>query len=143
MGNVRFYESAGGFSKYLFYQVGEAITDSKGLTGKIVTEYESVKKLHSSLPNISNTSKVYFKLDDKDKSVEQARVYIRRHAAYDFDWGHTHGSFRKGTVHVHEWHKGEEGKWQRSAEPRLMTPYEIACFGEIIHLANPKAKLLP
>ncbi|MGN0029490.1 MAG: hypothetical protein ACI35Q_07190 [Marinilabiliaceae bacterium] len=143
MGNSREYTKSGGFSQYLYHQVGETITASNGVQGKIVTEYKEVKKFHSSLPSFSNTSKVYFKLDDLEKNVEQARVYVNRRAALDFDWGHTHGSYRKGIVHVHEWHKTKEGEWQRDSEPRLMASYEIYRYGEIIHLANPEARLLP
>ena len=143
MGNSREYIKSGGFSQYLYYQVGETITACNGVQGKIVTEYKDVKKFHSSLPSFSNSSKIYFKLDDEDKSVEQARVYVDRRAALDFDWGHTHGSYLKGVVHVHEWHKTKEGKWLRDSEPRPMTSYEIYRYGEIIHLANPEARLLP
>lgn len=143
MGNSREYIKSGGFSQYLYHQVGEAITASNGVQGKIVTEYKDVKEFHSSLPSFSNTSKVYLKLDDLEKNVEQARVYVNRRAALDFDWGHTHGSYRKGVVHVHEWHKTKDGKWQRDREPRPMTSYEVYRYGEIIHLANPEARLLP
>lgn len=143
MGNSREYIKSGGFSQYLYYQVGQTITASNGVQGKIVAEYGDENGFHSSLPKFSNSSEVYFKMDDKDAIVEQARVYVDRRVALDFDWNHTHGSYRKGVVHVHEWHKTKDGKWQRDSEPRPMTSYEVYRFGEIIHLANPEARLLP
>lgn len=110
MGNSREYIKSGGFSQYLYYQVGQAIRASNGVQGKVVAEYGDENGFHSSLPKFSNTSEVYFKMDDKDPIVEQARIYVNRRVALDFDWGHTHGSYRKGIVHVHEWHKTKDGK---------------------------------
>lgn len=40
MGNSREYTKSGGFSQYLYHQVGETITASNGVQGKIVTEYK-------------------------------------------------------------------------------------------------------
>ena len=120
MGNSREYIKSGGFSQYLYYQVGETITASNGVQGEIVSEYRDFRQFHSSLPKFSNNSKVYFKLDDEEKTAEQARVYVNRRAALDFDWGHAHRQFLDGVVHVHEWHASEDGKWKRDDEPRLM-----------------------
>jgi len=130
----------------LYYQVGDTITAENGVQGKIIDEYtiNSKMKFHSSLPIYSNTSEVYFKKSDKGKHlVEQARVYIGRKAALDFDWGHTHGGHAKGVVHVHVWHQDSKGNWVRSSNPRYMNNSEIARYGDLIKKANPNARLRP
>lgn len=143
MGNGREYLPSGGFSQYLYHQVGETITASNGVQGKVVTEYSDNEKYHSSLPQYSNTSEVYFKNDDVTHTVEQARVYKDRKVAFDLDWGHQHKEFPKGVVHVHEWRLDRNGNWTRTGKVRYMNNEEMARYGELLRLANPNVKFRP
>jgi len=146
MGNFKYYIETGGFTPFLYYQVGDTITAANGVQGKVVdkiSDYDT-KDYHDSLPIYSNTSEVYFKKSDKGGHlVEQARVYIDRKAALDFDWGHAHGEHSEGVVHVHVWHQDSKGNWVRSSNPRYMNNSEIARYGNLIKKANPKARLRP
>lgn len=143
MGDLRYYIESGGFTQYLYRQVGTTITASNGVSGKIVTEYSDGDRYHSSLPAYSNTSEVYFKLSDETSKVEQARVYINRRVAFDFDWNHQHQNFQRGVVHVHEWKYDEAGNWTRSGVVRYMNDAEIKRYGELLLMANPDIKFKP
>lgn len=122
---------------------GTILTDSSGRSGKVVTEIGDTD-YHSSLPSWSKTSEIYFKRDDEgDHAIEQMRVFKNRRVSLDFDWNHSHGEFKKGIVHVHEWYKNKNGKWQRSGKPRYMTLSEIKKYGELLKLANPFIKFYP
>lgn len=136
MGNGIYY-ARNGLETY--YTDGTTITDSKGQTGTVVTEIGDIR-FHSSLPKWSKTSKIYFKRNDKVlHEIEQMRIFENRRAKLDFDWGHTHKEFKRGTVHVHEWIQTNDGKWLRSTNPRRMTPSEIDQYQELINMANPNA----
>lgn len=138
MGGQNEYIGTGGFSQYLFHQVGDVI-EADGVSGKIL-EKSGDDRSHDGLPKYSNTSRVYFKQDDVTRMVEQARIYEDRLVAYDFDWGHTHKEFLSGIVHVHEWHLNKNGKWVRSRNPRLMNDDEIRKYGNLLKKANPNVK---
>jgi hypothetical protein len=139
MGGQRSYLESGGFSEYLYHQVGETIT-ANGISGKVIEPYGN-NLSHSGLPQYSNTSNIYFKLDDKTGKIEQARVYDGRKVAYDFDWGHTHKEYNAGIVHVHEWHKNSSGNWVRSSKPRGMNNDEIKKYGPLLKKANSEVRL--
>lgn len=138
MGGQREYLQSGGFSEYLYRQEGETLT-ANGISGKVISKQGS-DNAHDGLPKYSNTSKVYFKLDDVTRVIEQARVYENRCVAYDFDWGHIHKEYEAGIVHVHEWYKNINGKWVRSNSPRLMNNDEIAKYGDLLKKANPNVR---
>lgn len=76
MGGQREYLQSGGFSEYLYRQEGETLT-ANGISGKVISKQGS-DNAHDGLPKYSNTSKVYFKLDDVTRVIEQARVYENR-----------------------------------------------------------------
>lgn len=146
MGNAKTYNPSGGFTQYEYHQIGDTITASNGVQGKIISKVEAGKENHDGLPLYSNTSEIYFKLsDEKDGNgeypVEQARVYQDRRAALDFDWGHAHGTHEAGVVHVQEWYMNKNGKWTRRKGERGLSNEEIRRYGEIIKLANPKVRL--
>lgn len=144
MGDFKTYNASGGFDQFLYYQIGDIIVANNGAQGKVVNEISDKMKedFHGSLPMYSNTSKVYFKKSDEgDHSIEQARIYINRKVAFDFDWGHTHADFNQGVVHVHEWHFNSKGKWVRARVPRGLNLDEIKEYGELLKLANPNVKL--
>lgn len=140
MGNGLYYAKDG----HEYYQCdGTIITDSAGLSGKVVTEISDTD-YHSSLPTWSKTSEIYFKRDDDgNHEIEQMRLFNKRRVSLDFDWNHKHKEFPKGVVHVHEWYSDRNGNWVRKKHPRFMNDDEIATYGEIILLANPNARLRP
>lgn len=140
MGNGQYY----GVDGVEYYEGdGTVITDSKGLSGKVVREIDDLD-YHSSLPTWSKTSKIYFKRDDEgNHDIEQMRVFENRRVALDFDWNHTHGNFQIGIVHVHEWYQNENGKWTRSDNPRYMNDHELDKYAEILLLASPGVKFRP
>ena len=67
MGDFKNYNSSGGFDEYLYHQVGDTITASNGLQGKVMNGNSDPKdeKFHEGLPMYSNTSEVYFKRNDQ------------------------------------------------------------------------------
>lgn len=138
MGAQKSYRPSGGFSEYLYHQVGEAIV-ADGMSGKVIKRTEQ-DNTHDGLPLYSNSSRVYFKLDKERGIIEQARVYDGRRVVLDFDWGHTHKDYKEGTVHVHIWHINDKGKWVRGAEPRLMNNEEIKFYGNLLRKANPNVR---
>ena len=62
MGGQRSYLPSGGFKEYLYHQVGDTIT-ANGISGKIISRIDGTPG-HDGLPQYSNTSKIYFKLDE-------------------------------------------------------------------------------
>lgn len=140
MGNERLLNPNGGFSEYLFYQVGDVIS-ANGHSGKVISRIGD-KGRHFGLPSYSNTSSIYFKLGDNGNTVEQMRIYAGRRVAYDFDWGHNHKEFPEGVVHVHVWTQTASGTFTRH-EPRFMNDKEMAQYGDLLRKANPKVKFRP
>lgn len=141
MGGFKKYDPNGGFSEYLYRQIGDTITVG-GLTVKIVTRIDD-DAFHSSLPMYSGKSDAYAKCSDKgDHEVEQLRIYKDRKACMDFDWGHAHGECKSGVVHVHIAPvNGNIHKYKDSV--RYMNNDEIAMYGPLIKLLNPNAKFRP
>lgn len=138
MGNERQLREEGGFTENLYHQIGETIIASNGVEGKIMERIEG--NAHDSLPKFSNTSEVYFKVSDETGEIEQARVFDGRIPKIDIDWDHSHKGSEKGKAHVHEWYKGNDGKWKRGKTIRDMTSAEIARYGELLKLACPDIK---
>lgn len=141
MGGYKKFKAEGGFSEYLYHQVGESVT-ANGITAKVITMIGD-DSFHSSLPLFSNTSIAYAKRSDEgDHEVEQLRIYKDRKASIDFDWGHGHRNFEKGVVHVHV--APEDGNLHKKSNAvRYMTDEEIALYGPIIKLLNPNARFRP
>lgn len=146
MGLQKLYLDSGGFSSYLYHQVGEVITASNGVSGKIVEKIDRTS--YDGLPILSNTSEVYFKRNATGEII-QARIYKDRKPVCDFDWDHEHTNksgeyFPKGVVHVQKFTLTPEGAWKRhNKKARYMNLQEIARYGELIKLANPNAVLSP
>lgn len=141
MGGQSHYQKNGGFSEYLYHQVGESF-EINGLKCKAIDKIGG-KKYHDGLPLYSNTSDVYFKISDVTCQIEQARFYSNRRAVMDFDWGHPHGKnneFPEGVVHVQAFNYDSKTKKLRTASTRLMTNEEIAKFGDILKKVNPNIK---
>jgi len=138
MGGVSAYLDTGGFSEYLYHQVGDVIS-ANGVSGKVLAK-EGDDRSHEGLPTYSNTSEVYFKLKEYTNIVEQARIYKDRQAVLDFDWGHDHHEFKEGVVHVHEWYKNKNGKWVRSSKARHLNNEEMKKYGDLLKKANPNIK---
>lgn len=143
MGDFSKFIESGGFSEYIYHDVGDFITASNGVQGKVINGSldPNDESFHESLPLYSNTSEVYLKkADEGEHMIEQARVYIDRHPSIDIDWGHTHGKFKEGTIHVHEWVQNPDGSWKREP-PRAANNSELNRYGELIKKANPNLKL--
>ena len=140
MGGFRKYNPEGGFSEYLYRQDGQPVI-ANGITAKIVTRIDD-DSFHSSLPSLSSTSVAYAKRSDLNGEIEQLRIYENRKAVIDFDWGHKHGLFNKGIVHVHV--VNSNGNFHEDANSvRFMTDAEIVKYGELINKLNPKARFRP
>lgn len=138
MGAQRSYLTSGGFREYLYHQIGDTIT-ANGLSGKVIAKVGG-NPGHDGLPMYSNTSKVYFKLDD-DGKIEQARIYNGRKAVLDIDWGHNHEGFKKGMVHVHELVPTADGGWDRKLHTaRYLNNKEMKKYGALLKKANPSIK---
>ena len=146
MGDQRRYQESGGFSEYLYVQIGETIVASNGVEGKVVTKIEGTA--YDGLPTYSNTSEVYLKKNSQGEIV-QARVYKDRKPIMDFDWDHPHENkngkkFPEGVVHVQLWKDGPKGKPVRdSGRARYMNNKEMSRYGELIKKANSNTKLRP
>jgi hypothetical protein len=142
MGDFYTYIKSGGFTEHLYHDVGDIIA-ANGIQGKVINSfldpYDEV--FHASLPLYAGNSTVYFKKSDEgNHPIEQARIYQDRHALIDIDWGHTHGEFKIGTIHVHEWEMRPDGTWKRKP-PRYANDDELVRYGDLIKLANPNVKL--
>ena len=138
MGGARYYREDGGFSQYLYRQVGQTFYYG-GLKCKII-EKTTGQNSHDGLPLYSNTSDVYLRIDPDSGKVGQARVYKDRKAALDFDWDREHKNFPKGVVHVHEYEEVDGKLRRKPGEPRLMTDEEIEKYGPILKQADPDVK---
>lgn len=143
MGDFTKFIATGGFSAYLYHDVGDILTASNGVQAKVINSENDLQDIyfHDSLPIFSNTSEIYLKRSDEETHpIEQARVYDARMPKLDIDWGHTHGEYKTGTVHVHEWRQDSKGNWRRS-KPRGLNNEEIARYGELLKIAYPDVKL--
>ncbi len=145
MGGQNYYKAEGGFSQYLYQLVGETI-EINGIQAKVI-EYIGTKDHHEGLPYYSNTSDMYLKIADNQTYVEKAIVYIDRHAAFEFDWGHEHTnkkgngkSFPIGVVHVHELERIGNTVRRKNMDARLLTAAEISKYGKILKKVYPQIK---
>lgn len=145
MGGQNYYKAEGGFSQYLYQLVGETI-EINGIQAKVI-EYIGTKDHHEGLPYYSNTSDMYLKIADNQTYVEKAIVYIDRHAAFEFDWGHEHTnkkgngkSFPIGVVHVHELERIGNTVRRKNKDARLLTAAEVSKYGKILKKVYPQIK---
>lgn len=139
MGAQRSKVETGGFTEYLYRQVGDVIK-YKGMQFKCV-EHINDPKHQKGLPMASNKSNGYFRVDSRGK-VNQLRVFVKRDAAIDFDWGHAHGKHGIGTVHVHLYSYDKQGNVIRTKDTavRCMNNAEMRKYGELIKKVCPTAK---
>lgn len=138
MGGQKQYNKLGGFSQYLYHQVGDTI-EADGVKAKVI---EKIGSPHAGLPYYANTSEAYLKLNEFGV-VEQMRIYEGRTVAKDFDFGHSHTNkdghqYIKGVVHVQEYINGK-----RESEARYMNNEEIKKYGALLKKANTNIKLRP
>jgi hypothetical protein len=146
MGLQKYYDKNGGFTVEQYYQVGPPITTSNGVEAKIVAKIGATPFV--GLPTYSKTSEVYLKANSNG-NVVQARIYRDRKPVCDFDWDHAHRNadgemFEKGVVHVQEFKRSPEGKWERQGKvARYMTDDEIARYGELLRKLKPDIRFRP
>ena len=138
MGLEKYYKKEGGFSQFMYHQIGEYFS-MNGFNIRVIGKIGEVKP-HSGLPTYSNTSYIYVKLSDVDRTPEEIRIFMDRKAVMDIDWGHSHGGFKIGTAHVHNITISKDGTMTRSSQ-RELTTEEIAKFGSILKYLNPDIKL--
>lgn len=138
MGGQRHYIPSGGFSEYLYERVGD-VEYIDGLRCSKVRMINDPNN-HAGLPKYSDTSDIYVGLGTDNKPI-QLRIYKNRDSWMDFDWAHTHTNkiannevFPKGMVHVQRYPGATAG------DARLLTPSEIALYGDIIHHYAPWVK---
>lgn len=141
MGAQKQYVESGGFSQYLYHQVGDIIRDGE-VEGKVI---KHITDLNKGLPMYSNTSKIYFRLNENGE-IDQCRVYVDRVAYLDFDWGHSHRNkrdrrvFQRGIVHVQAYKIKDGVPWRDSFNARSMNNEEMRKFGRILKKACPTVK---
>lgn len=138
MGGQNYYKAEGGFSQYLYHQVGDIIS-ANGVSAKVVEKINPSDN-NQGLPRYSNTSDMYLAKGGKTGEIIQARVYISRKAYMDIDWGHTHQSIPSGVAHVHLYELNEKGEPVKTGKSRLLNNQEIKKYGPILKKANPKIK---
>ena len=93
MGQQKDYIKEGGFIRYLYYQDGDIIVASNGVSGKVVKKINGTP--FDGLPLFSKSSEVYFKTNP-DGIIVQARIYRNRKPVCDFDWDHEHTNRKSG-----------------------------------------------
>lgn len=133
MGKFNEYNKAGGFRTYNYVHRERIIAGD--LTGEVLSKYNE-KVSHTGLPEYSNTAKIYF-WRARDGRIIQMRIFVDRKAAFDFDWGHTHGRFEKGVVHVHAWTVDDKGRPHRQEPHRTLNSEEIKKYGALLRKADP------
>lgn len=132
MGKFNEYNKSGGFGSYNYVH-RERIT-AGDLTGEVLAKYNETVA-HTGLPEYSNNAKIYF-WRARNGRIIQMRVFENRKAVMDFDWGHTHGQFEKGIVHVHAWKLDAKGHPHRQEPHRIMNSEEIAKYGALLRKAD-------
>lgn len=147
MGTQRTYREEGGFSTFLYHQVGKTIIAPNGVEGKVMEKIDGTP--YDGLPLFSDTSEVYLKANAKGDIV-QARIYKNRRPVCDFDWEHEHTNkrsgekFLAGTVHVQNFKQMPNGTWVRDCQhARYMSPSEMERYGPLLKMINPGVKLRP
>lgn len=136
MGKFNEYNKSCGFRTYNYVH-RERIT-AGDLTGEVISKYNEVVA-HTGLPEYSNTAKIYF-WRARNGRIIQMRLFVNRKASIDFDWGHTHGRFEKGTVHVHTWTLDAQGRPHRQEPHRQMNNEEISKYGALLRKADPHVR---
>lgn len=136
MGKFNEYNKSGGFSSYNYVHRGRITAGD--LTGEVVSKYNE-KVAHTGLPEYSDKAKIYF-WRARNGNIIQMRIFVDRKAAFDFDWGHTHGQFQKGVVHVHSWVLDSKGKPHRQEPRRTMNNDEISKYGALLRKADPHVR---
>ena len=141
MGAQKQYIKSGGFSQYMYCQVGDIIRDGK-MEGKVI---KHITDLNKGLPVYSNTSVIYFR-QNKDGEIDQCRIYLNRAAYLDFDWGHSHKNkrdrrvFQRGTVHVQTYKIKDGVPWRDSFNARSINNEEMRKYGRILKKVCPNVK---
>lgn len=133
MGKFNDYNKAGGFRSYNYVHRERIIVGD--LSGEVLSKYNE-KVSHTGLPEYSNTARIYF-WRARDGRIIQMRIFVDRKAAFDFDWGHTHGKFEKGVVHVHAWKLDAKGQPHRQEPHRILNIEEIKKYGALLRKADP------
>lgn len=138
MGGQNYYKAEGGFSQYLYHQVGDIIS-ANGVSAKVV-EKINPNDNNQGLPRYSNSSDMYLAMGGKSGEIIQARVYVGRKAYMDIDWGHSHRGTPQGIAHVHFYALNDKGEPVKTGRYRLLNNKEMKKYGLLLKKANPKVK---
>ena len=138
MGGQNYYKAEGGFSQYLYHQVGDIIS-ANGVSAKVIEKINPDDN-NQGLPRYSNTSDMYLAKGGKSGEIIQARLYVSRKAYMDIDWGHPHSGVPCGIAHVHFYQLDGSGKPVKTGKWRLLNNKEMKKYGSLLKKANPKVK---
>lgn len=138
MGGQNYYKAEGGFTQYLYHQVGDIIS-ANGVSAKVI-EKINPRDDSQGLPRYSNTSYMYLAKGGKSGEIIQARIYINRKAYVDIDWGHPHHGVPSGIAHIHFYQLNEHGEPIKTGKWRLLNNKEMKKYGPLLKKANPKVK---
>lgn len=138
MGGQNYYKAEGGFSQYLYHQVGDIIS-ANGVSAKVI-EKINPNDDSQGLPRYSNTSFMYLAKGGKSGEIIQARIYVNRKAYVDIDWGHPHHGIPRGVAHVHFYQLDDHGEPIKTGKWRLLNNMEMKKYGPLLKKANPKVK---
>ena len=139
MGGQNYYKAEGGFSQYLYHQVGEIIS-ANGISAKVVEKIDKSDPTQG-LPIYSNTAELYLGKGRKSGEIIQLRIYKDRKAYIDIDWTHPHEGIPKGVAHVHFYEMDAEGKPTKNHSIyRRMNNEEMKKYGPLIKKVAPNAK---
>lgn len=139
MGGQNYYKAEGGFSQFLYHQVGEIIS-ANGISAKVVEKIDKSDPTQG-LPAFANTSELYLGKGRKSGEIVQLRIYKGRKAYMDIDWGHPHKGIPEGKVHVHFYKINAEGKLEKiKGSDRLLNNAEMKKYGPLIKKVAPNAK---
>lgn len=131
MGGGKYFLKEGGFSEYLYEEV--RVIEFEGFVVKVIKK-KGDDDHHFGLPAHSNTS-TYYAVEGED-GIKQMKFYVDRTHAIDFDWGHKHGEFNKGEVHVHEYKAVDD-----RPEPRRMTKQEYDKYNRLLKHLNSNIRI--
>lgn len=150
MGGQKQYIETGGFSEYLYEQIGDTVR-MNGLQAKMIKLKSDKDGTHSGLPSFANSSNVYLR-QGLDGLACQAKRYESRRMIIDYDWSHVHKNksdgrvFPVGVVHVQKYEyigKDANGNaiFRRlSNEARHLNNEEMKTIGPILKKFNPNVK---
>lgn len=117
----------GNGSSFMIGKFDEYVTVKYVAGVKVITKRNKKKGEKDNTPYYSHTpNTIYARRNDKGKVVQIA-VYENNRKIKDIEWGHKHGKYNIGTVHVQEY--DEQGN--RNPIARDPTPEELMIANKV------------